>query len=85
MLAVAHGWERGVADVFVSYKSEWRAAARVYAVSVTTPMRLVLDTNVVVAAFRRPSGASAALLNGVRQGGATMVANAALFWNMRPS
>lgn len=42
-------------------------------------MRLVLDTNVLVAAMRSPNGASAALLRAVREGRVTMVANPALF------
>jgi putative PIN family toxin of toxin-antitoxin system len=42
-------------------------------------MRLVLDTNVLVAALRSPKGASAALLSALREGRATMVANPALF------
>ena len=41
-------------------------------------MRLVLDTNVVVAAMRSPTGASAALLRLARQGRVTMLANVAL-------
>jgi predicted nucleic acid-binding protein len=41
-------------------------------------MRLVLDTNVVVAGMRSPSGASAALLIAARNGTITMLANVAL-------
>ncbi|HEX4295560.1 MAG TPA: putative toxin-antitoxin system toxin component, PIN family [Rhizomicrobium sp.] len=41
-------------------------------------MRLVLDTNIVVAAMRSPSGASAALLQAARRKKITMVANVAL-------
>lgn len=41
-------------------------------------MRLVLDTDVVVAALRSPRGASAALLRAIRQGQATMVLSTAL-------
>jgi putative PIN family toxin of toxin-antitoxin system len=41
-------------------------------------MRLVLDTNVVVAGMRSPSGASAALLMAARHGQITMLANVAL-------
>jgi len=41
-------------------------------------VRLVLDTNIVVAAMRSPSGASAALLRAVREGRLTIVANVAL-------
>jgi putative PIN family toxin of toxin-antitoxin system len=41
-------------------------------------MRLVLDTNVVVAGMRSPSGASAALLMAARHGKITMLANVAL-------
>jgi len=40
--------------------------------------RLVLDTNVVVAAMRSPSGASAALLMKARRGVVTLLANVAL-------
>lgn len=36
-------------------------------------MRLVLDTNVVVAAVRNPRGASAAILRAVRRGRATLL------------
>ena len=36
-------------------------------------MRLVLDTDVVVAAMRSPGGASAAILRAARQGGATLL------------
>jgi len=38
----------------------------------------VLDTNVVVAAMRSPSGASAAILRAARQGRATLLATVAL-------
>ena len=41
-------------------------------------MRLVLDTDVVVAAMRSPSGASAALLEAAIDGRITMLANVAL-------
>ncbi|MFI4889517.1 MAG: putative toxin-antitoxin system toxin component, PIN family [Steroidobacterales bacterium] len=41
-------------------------------------MRLVLDTNVVVAAMRSPAGASAALLMAARQDRITILANVAL-------
>ncbi len=41
-------------------------------------MRCVLDTNVVVAGMRSPSGASAALLMAARHGEITMLANVAL-------
>ncbi|WP_336511752.1 PIN domain-containing protein [Candidatus Accumulibacter phosphatis] len=41
-------------------------------------MRLVLDTNVIVAAMRSPTGASAALLMAARRGEVTLVANVAL-------
>jgi putative PIN family toxin of toxin-antitoxin system len=41
-------------------------------------VRLVLDTNIVVAAMRSPSGASAALLQAARRKKITMVANVAL-------
>ena len=41
-------------------------------------MRLVLDANVIVAAMRSPSGASAALLRAVRRGEITLLANVAL-------
>jgi len=41
-------------------------------------MRCVLDTNVIVAAMRSPSGASAALLRAARRGKLTMLANVAL-------
>jgi putative PIN family toxin of toxin-antitoxin system len=41
-------------------------------------MRLVLDTNVVVAAMRSPSGASAALLMAARRSELIMLANVAL-------
>ena len=41
-------------------------------------MKLVLDTNVVVAALRSPNGASAALLTAARQGRATLLATVAL-------
>jgi putative PIN family toxin of toxin-antitoxin system len=42
-------------------------------------MRLVLDTNVLVAAMRSPRGASAALLNSVSAGRAEIACNPALF------
>jgi len=42
-------------------------------------MRLVLDTNVLVAGFRSPRGASARLLNAALDGKITLVANVALF------
>lgn len=41
-------------------------------------MRLVLDTDVVVAAMRSPTGASAAILQFVRQGRATLLLSVAL-------
>ena len=41
-------------------------------------MRLVLDTNIVVAAMRSPSGASAALLREARRGRVQLLANVAL-------
>ncbi|PYX86704.1 MAG: PIN domain-containing protein, partial [Acidobacteria bacterium] len=41
-------------------------------------MRLVLDTSVVVAAMRSPTGASAALLMRARKGKVTLLANVAL-------
>lgn len=41
-------------------------------------MRLVLDTNVVVAAMRSPTGASAELLRAARRGKVALVANVAL-------
>ncbi len=41
-------------------------------------VKLVLDTNVVVAAMRSPSGASAALLRAAREGRATLLATVAL-------
>ena len=41
-------------------------------------MRLVLDTNVVVAAMRSPRGASAALLVAAQRGEVTLLANVAL-------
>ena len=41
-------------------------------------MRLVLDTNVIVAAMRSPTGASAALLMAARRRKITLVANVAL-------
>src|ERR1700676_857922 len=41
-------------------------------------MRLVLDTNVIVAAMRSPSGASAALLMAARRSELIMLANVAL-------
>ena len=42
-------------------------------------MRLVLDTNVLVAAFRSPRGASAAVVRAVRAGRVLMVCNPPLF------
>ena len=41
-------------------------------------MRLILDTNVVVAGMRSPAGASAALIRAVRQGQATLLLSPAL-------
>lgn len=41
-------------------------------------MRLVLDTDVIVAALRSPGGASAALLRAIRRGRATMLLSTAL-------
>ncbi len=41
-------------------------------------MRLVLDTNVVVAAMRSPTGASAGLLRAARRGNPVLLANVAL-------
>jgi putative PIN family toxin of toxin-antitoxin system len=41
-------------------------------------MRLVLDTDVIVAAMRSPSGASAALLRAARQGEVTLLASVPL-------
>src|SRR5690242_14830834 len=41
-------------------------------------MRYVLDTNVVVAALRSPTGASAALLQAARHGAITMLVNVGL-------
>ncbi|MBV8779620.1 MAG: putative toxin-antitoxin system toxin component, PIN family [Alphaproteobacteria bacterium] len=41
-------------------------------------MRCLLDTNIVVAAMRSPTGASAALLAAARHGELTMLANVAL-------
>jgi len=41
-------------------------------------MRLVLDTDVIVAAMRSPTGASAALLEAALNGKVTMLANVAL-------
>lgn len=41
-------------------------------------MRLVLDTDVVVAAMRSPTGASAALLEAALSGTVTLIANVAL-------
>jgi putative PIN family toxin of toxin-antitoxin system len=41
-------------------------------------VRLVLDTNVVVAAMRSPSGASAAILRAARRAEVVLVANVAL-------
>ena len=42
-------------------------------------MRLVLDTDVIVAGMRSPSGASAALLRAARRGQVTLLASVALF------
>lgn len=42
-------------------------------------MRLVLDTNVVVAGVRSPAGASAAVLEAVAEGKFTLICNPALF------
>lgn len=41
-------------------------------------MRLVLDTDVIVAALRSPTGASAALLEAALEGSITLLANVAL-------
>ncbi len=41
-------------------------------------MRLVLDTDVVVAAMRSPAGASAAILRAIRRGGPTLLLSVAL-------
>jgi len=41
-------------------------------------VKIVLDTNVVVAAMRSPKGASAAILRLARQGGATLMLSVAL-------
>ncbi|MDP9012105.1 MAG: putative toxin-antitoxin system toxin component, PIN family [Pseudomonadota bacterium] len=41
-------------------------------------MRLVLDTDVIIAAMRSPSGVSAALLMAIRRGDIRMLANVAL-------
>lgn len=41
-------------------------------------MRLVLDTDVVVAAMRSPSGASAAILKAAQHGGTTLLMSVAL-------
>jgi putative PIN family toxin of toxin-antitoxin system len=41
-------------------------------------VRLVLDTDIIIAAMRSPSGASAALLMAVRRGEIRMLANVAL-------
>ena len=41
-------------------------------------MRLVLDTDVIVAGMRSPTGASAAILNSMRQGEATLLLSVAL-------
>lgn len=43
-------------------------------------MRLVLDTNVLVAAMRSPRGASAALVRAAREGAFEMAATATLFF-----
>ncbi len=43
------------------------------------PLRVVIDTNVMVAAFRSPRGASAAILRAVRAGQVLMVCNPPLF------
>lgn len=45
---------------------------------ITYDVRFVLDTNVVVAAMRSPSGASAALLRAARQSRIVLLANVAL-------
>lgn len=42
-------------------------------------MRIVLDTDVVVAALRSPSGASAGLLQAALDGSVTLLANVAMF------
>jgi putative PIN family toxin of toxin-antitoxin system len=42
-------------------------------------VRIVLDTDVVVAALRSPSGASAGLLQAALEGSVTLLANVALF------
>ena len=41
-------------------------------------MKLVLDTDIVIAALRSPRGASAALLQGIRRGQATMLLSTTL-------
>ena len=41
-------------------------------------MRVVLDTDVIVAALRSPTGASAAVLRSIRQGRGTLLLSAAL-------
>src|SRR5277367_4217716 len=41
-------------------------------------MRVVLDTDVIVAAMRSPTGASAAILNEARQGKVSLLANVSL-------
>ena len=43
-------------------------------------MRLVLDTDVVVAALRSPAGGSAALLRSIRQGQATLLLSPVLLY-----
>ena len=43
------------------------------------PLRVVIDTHVMVAAFRSPRGASAAILRAVRAGQVLMVCNPPLF------
>ncbi|MER2624166.1 MAG: PIN domain-containing protein [Accumulibacter sp.] len=45
---------------------------------ITGDVRVVLDTNVIVAAMRSPTGASAALLIAARRGEVTLVSNVAL-------
>jgi putative PIN family toxin of toxin-antitoxin system len=41
-------------------------------------VKVVLDTDVIVSAYRSPAGASAALLRGIRHGKATMLISTAL-------
>ncbi len=43
-------------------------------------MRLVLDTNVIVKAFRSPAGASAAVLRSVRAGSALLLVSPPLYF-----